>query len=351
LNQLCSTFHFLEKIDLMTSTQPVRVAMIGCGGMARHHIKGMLKQTDTTQITWVCEPSPAAYDQAAALFKEAGLQPPRNEPDFEALLSDHAGELDIAFIITPHAQHHDQAEACLKAGLDVLVEKPMVMNAAEAVDLIKTRDNSGKLLAVAFNGSMSPQIRTAVKMLRSGEMGEMLNIQAAVWQNWANLTAGTWRQDPPIAGGGYLFDTGAHMLNTVVDLAGEEFVEVAAWIDNRSRPVDILGVVIGKLKSGALVTLNGCGDSGVTGTDIRVMCTKGMLRTGVWGGFLEAQRQGETELRPVPVPESLGTWQQFLAVRKGTLQNPCPPEVGLRMAKLWDAIKASAAKNGAPVQV
>jgi predicted dehydrogenase len=159
------------------------------------------------------------------------------------------------------------------------------------------------------------------------------------------------RQDPPIAGGGFLFDTGAHLLNTTVDLAGEEFDEVAAWIDYRGRPVDITGVVIGKLKSGALVTLNGCGDCGVVGTEIRVMCTGGLLRTGVWGGFLEAQRKGETELKPVEVPASLGTWQQFLAVRAGKLENPCPPEVGLRMARLWDAIKASAAKNGAPVKV
>jgi len=335
----------------MATSSVTRVAMIGSGGMARHHLQGMLKQTDTTKITWICEPSPAAYEKAAALFTDAGQQPPPNEPDLEALLTDHIGEIDVAFIITPHAQHHDQTVAALQAGLDVLVEKPMVMNAAEANSLIEVRNKTGKLVVVAFNGSMSPQIRTADKMLRSGEMGELLGINAAVWQTWAALTAGTWRQDPPISGGGYLFDTGAHMLNTVVDLAGEEFTEVCAWIDNRGRAVDIDGVVIGRLKSGGLVTLNGMGDSGVTGTDIRVLCTNGMLRTGVWGGFLEAQMKGETELKPVDVPPSMGTWQQFLRVRRGEQANPCPPEVGLRMARLWDAIQASAAKNGQPVLV
>jgi hypothetical protein len=45
----------------------------------------------------------------------------------------------------------------------------------------------------------------------------------------------------------------------------------------------------------------------------------------------------------------LGVWEQFMAVREGKLENPCPPEVGLRMTRLWDAIKASAAQNGAPV--
>ena len=52
------------------------------------------------------------------------------------------------------------------------------------------------------------------------------------------LTTGTWRQDPALSGGGFLFDTGAHMLNTIADLAGEDFVAVAAWLDSNDRPVD-----------------------------------------------------------------------------------------------------------------
>lgn len=335
----------------MSSTSPVQVAMIGTGGMARHHIRGMLKQTDTTHIRVVCEPSEAAYNATAALFREAGLEPPTNEPDFEKLLVDYGSELDIAFIITPHNLHYPQAAACLESGLDVLLEKPMVMNAEEAVKLIETRDRTGKLLVVAFNGSMSPNVRTAVKMLRGGDLGEVLTIEAAVWQNWGDLTTGAWRQIPEIAGGGFLFDSGAHMLNTVVDLAGEEFTQVAAWLDNRGRAVDILGVVIGKLKSGKLVTLHGCGDAGVTGSEIRVFGTKGVLVTGVWGEKLEVIRDRVKGPEPVETPPSLGTWQQFLAVRAGTLENPCPPEVGLRMAKLWDAIQQSAAQNGMPVNL
>ena len=145
-----------------------------------------------------------------------------------------------------------------------------------------------------------------------------------------------------------MFDTGAHMLNTVVDLAGEPFVEVAAWLDNRGRPVETMGVAMGRLASGALVTLHACGEAIPScASDIRVFCEKAILRTGMWGEFLEAQRAGEKELAPVSAPPSLGVWEQFLAVRAGTLANPSPPEVGLRMARLYDAIKASAAQNGA----
>jgi predicted dehydrogenase len=300
----------------------------------------------------VCEPSPAAYAKACELFVQQGLTPPPNQPDLTQLLTQHGADLDAALIITPHAYHFAQTQACLEAGLDVLLEKPMTITAAEAKGLIETRDRTGKLLVVAFPGSLSPQIRTAVKMLRGGELGSILTIAGMAWENWRTPNLGTWRQDPVLAGGGFFFDTGAHLLNTITDLAGEEFTEVAAWFDPRETPVEILGVVMARLQSGALVTMHACGDTCTRSTaDVRVFCTQGVIFTDIWGKFLNVQRPGQPQPEAVDVPKSLGVWQQFLSVRRGELANPCPPEVGLRMARLWDAIRASAARDGERVQV
>lgn len=127
-------------------------------------------------------------------------------------------------------------------------------------------------------------------------------------------------------------------------------VEVAAWLDNRGRPVDILGTVMARLASGVLISLSGCGDTIEScASDVRVFCTGGIVRTGVWGERLEIQRQGEANLTPVEVPPSHGAWEQFIRVCQGTLENPSPPEVGLRMALLWDMIRASAERGGVPV--
>ncbi len=332
------------------STSPLRLAIIGCGGMARHHAVAMLRHQEMVSIPVVCEPSAATYERFAVLFEDVGVAPPRNEPDLATLLRNYADALDAAFIITPHALHHDQAVACLEAGLHVLLEKPMVMNTGEARSLIAARDRSGRHLVVAFNGSLSPQIRTAVKLLRSGELGEILTIHGVVWQGWNSHTQHTWRQIPEMSGGGFLFDTGAHMLNTVADLAGEPVVEVAAWLDNRGRPVDILGTVMARLASGVLISMSGCGDTIEScASDVRVFCTEGILRTGVWGERLEIQRQGEADLTPVEVAASHGAWEQFMHVCRGEIANPSPPEVGLRMAILWDMIRASAQRGGAPV--
>ena len=137
------------------------------------------------------------------------------------------------------------------------------------------------------------------------------------------------------------------MLNTVAELAGEEFVEVAAWLDNRDREVDIFGTVMARLTSGALVTMHGCGDTIPScESDIRVFCSGAIIRTSAWGRFLEIQESGSPTFKPLPVPESAGVWEEFLAIRAGKIANTSPPEVGLRMAILWDAIQRSAARRG-----
>jgi predicted dehydrogenase len=335
----------------MTTQRTTRVGFIGAGVMARVHMTDMLRERETEVIA-VCEPSPAAYAAVAQLFDQNGRSVPPNEPDWVKWVASYANQLDAVVIITPHALHFAQATACLEAGLDVFLEKPMVMTAAEATALIETRDRTGRLLVVGFQGSLSPQVREAARLIKSGELGPILNISAVAWQDWATLTEGSWRQQPELSGGGFLFDTGAHMLNTVSDLAGEDFAEVAAWLENDGRPVDIRAVVMGRLVSGALVTMNACGAAIPScHSDIRVFTSKAIIRTGIWGEMLELQRAGAGRLRKVRsiMPESV--WQTFLNVRSGHAPNPSPPEVGLRMARLWDAIRESAARDGAVISL
>ena len=94
--------------------------------MARVHLEGMLRRGDTTVVA-VCEPSPPAYGATVELFDQHGLPAPPNEPDWQRFLATYAGQLDAVIIITPHALHFTQATAALEAGLDVLLEKPMVL--------------------------------------------------------------------------------------------------------------------------------------------------------------------------------------------------------------------------------
>ncbi len=317
--------------------------------MARYHLPLMIEKGADIRV--ICEPSANNYELALAKLEELDAPLPPNERDLATMLEKYSGELEAAFIITPHNLHHDHAKICLEAGLDVLLEKPMVMNAGEALSLIETRDRTGKHLVVAFQGGLSPQINFAAELISSGELGELQTVTGMVWQGWKNATAGSWRQIPETAGGGFLFDSGAHMLNTVCTLVGEDFATVAAWTDNRGTPVDINGVVMARLQSGALVTLNGCGDC-IPGleNEVFINLTRGVIRTGIYGERLFVRREGESEATEADLPKMRGAWEQFTQVRAGEIENPCPPEVGLRMAKLWDAIVESASEDGQPVQ-
>ena len=347
----------------MTFDPTVRAAIIGCGSAGRSRIRSTLADFRNTSIDVVCEPSPDAYREAAAIFEEAGRPAPINEPDLERLLGEQAHKLDVAFIVTPHALHFSQAKACLEAGLDVLLEKPMVMNVQEARELIETRDRTGRTLVVAFQGSLSPHIRAASKMLQSGELGPVQTISGVIWQNWGGNFRDGWRWDPRISGGGFMFDSGAHMLNTVSDLAGEDFTDVWALLENDGGPVDINAAIMGRLESGTLVTIHACGQTAPScASDIRVFCTRAALRTGAWGESLEIlraqppnwQRTGisrDQGWEVVPVRESRGVWEEFLSAREGRIVNPSPAELGLRMAHLWEAIKQSAARDGEPVRL
>ena len=113
-----------------------RTTLIGAGGMARHHLPLMIETGADIRV--LCEPSANNYELAMARLEELGAPPPANEPDLATMLQKYGDALDAAFIITPHNLHHDQAKLCMEAGLDVLLEKPMVMNAQEALSLIET---------------------------------------------------------------------------------------------------------------------------------------------------------------------------------------------------------------------
>jgi hypothetical protein len=108
---------------------------------------------------------------------------------------------------------------------------------------------------------------------------------------------------------------------------------------------------MGRLASGAMVTMNACGSAIPScQSDIRVFTTGAILRTGIWGEVLQIQRARSSRLRRVPSVVQLPVWDQFLNVRAGRIANPSPAEVGLRMARLWDAIRDSAARGGAVVE-
>lgn len=299
----------------------------------------------------VCDPDPRAVAKTHEEFVRLGQPVPPNQPDVECLLRDFGDELDAALIATPNVYHCQQAVACLEAGLDVLIEKPMTMSVCQARKLIAVRDHTGKALVVAAHGTFSSERQTARTLIASGELGPVHLIHALVWENWLRSVGGAWRQEPGMSGGGFLFDAGVHMLHTVIDLGGD-VDQVSALLNTANAPVDVNAAVIARLRSGTLASLGACGDSraGSGGSDVRVFTSRAILRTSIWGQYLFIQRPDTAGLQKIECPPAQGPWRQFVAIRHGALANPCPAEVGLQVAALWEAICQSAESGGAPVK-
>ena len=341
----------------MTATsQPVRVAMIGCGGFARNHLRRMLPLPDRwAHIPVVCEPSPAAYADFARLFEDTGLAPPPNQPDLDRLLADYAGQLDAAFVITPHRSRHDQVVACLEAGLDVLMEKPMTMNVREAMSLIEARDRTGHVLMVAFPASLSSRYRAAVKMRRAGEFGRLLGIARDVMgalgrAQYRHLAAkaGDFGRRIPVR------RWGAHG-----QCGGRIGRQGFAWRPPRraARQQRAAGRdprhcdVQDHLRRVRHHARHGRGQPHGRRRPPCLLQRGQYVHADAWGRRMEIQRRGEKTPQPLDLPDAPSAWEQFLAVRAGEMPNPGPAENGLRVVRLWEAITASAAQGGAPVRV
>ena len=74
---------------ISNSQHVTRLAIIGAGGMARHHLTSMVKMRDTLTITAICEPNGNNYEKAAEIFEEAGMPVPPCEPDFDKFIKKH----------------------------------------------------------------------------------------------------------------------------------------------------------------------------------------------------------------------------------------------------------------------
>jgi predicted dehydrogenase len=118
---------------------------------------------------------------------------------FEDLVSDPA--VDAVLVATPAASHATIATAALKAGKDVLVEKPLATSSEDASRLVEQADRGGRVLMVDHTFVYSPAVRAIRELLRAGEIGDLRSFEA--------LRIGVGRVQPDVS---VLWDLAVHDL-------------------------------------------------------------------------------------------------------------------------------------------
>jgi predicted dehydrogenase len=334
----------------MTILPDLRLGVIGTGLKALEYAQSWISMPQVA-FKAVSDVDAASRRKFLDLCRNAGRPEPREFDDFRAMLAACRDDLDAVYVSTPHALHADQGIAVVQAGLDLLVEKPMATTVDQARRLMAARDQSGSTVVVAFQGALSPLVTDTRRRARAGEFGELVSVAGTIWENWSSRYEGHWKQQMQFSGGGFMFDTGAHMMNTICLLADVDCERVSALMNNRQRSVDVVCAVAGRLATGALLTLHAAGD-GPSGcaSQIILFYTRAIIRIDAWGAWREITASGisgpreEAEIMDNPL-------KSFIAIRAGKVENFSNVEAGLRFARLWDAIKASAARDGEPVSV
>ena len=136
----------------------------------------------------------------------------------EDALEDKA--LNAVYVAAPNSLHAPQTMACLRAGKHVLCEKPFGMNYAEAGAMNGAAREGGRLLGVAYYRRLFPKVLRAKQLLKDGAIGLPV-LGEANCHGWLENLDRSWLQDPAMAGGGPLYDTGSHRIDAFNFLFGQ----------------------------------------------------------------------------------------------------------------------------------
>jgi predicted dehydrogenase len=334
----------------MTCNDNLRLGVIGTGHMAAHYARSWVAMPEVAFVA-LSDVNTGSRQKFSDICRSAGRPQPQEFEDFKSMIAACRDKLDAIYVSTPHAFHAEHGIAVVESGLDLLMEKPMVTTVEEAQRLIAARDQSRSTVVIAYQGALSPLVANTRQRVRAGEFGELVSVAGTIWENWSSRYEGHWKQRLDLSGGGFMFDTGAHMMNTVCLLADVGCERLSAFMSNRQRSVDVVCAVAGRLTNGALLTLNAAGDgpSGCS-SQITFFYTKAIVRIDAWGAWRELMVPGAPVVREeVEIVDN--PLKSFLAIRAGDVENLSTVEAGLRFACLWDAVKESVAKDGEPVAV
>ncbi|HEX9996100.1 MAG TPA: Gfo/Idh/MocA family oxidoreductase [Abditibacterium sp.] len=192
---------------------PVRVGIIGAG-IGRQHLRGYLG-VEGAQISAICDIDPA---RAALLIEENRLKDVQVFTDYQALLA--ANCVDAVSLCVPNALHASIAVSCLEAGLHVLCEKPLAINAIEAQKIAEASQKSGKICMVGQVLRFRDDILALKNEIGSGKIGEIYYARTMARRARGIPKWGGWFTNQKMAGGGPLIDTGVHILDLAWWLCG-----------------------------------------------------------------------------------------------------------------------------------
>ncbi len=196
----------------------VRIGLIGTGAIAQVAHLPILRKLRGVQIAALCDSDAA---KARALAERMGVD--AWYTDIEEMLE--FAKPDAVVVCTPNHLHEIHTLSALAAGAHVIVERPIAMQTAGVIRVLKAAEKAKRNVLVAMNHRFRSDAQAVHKFLRGDELGEIMTIRCG----WNVFRAAKhqlgWRSRKSESGGGVLMDLGLPMLDLALWIAGRPEVE------------------------------------------------------------------------------------------------------------------------------
>ena len=206
----------------------LKVGIIGCGGIANQKHLPAIIETGLADVVAFCDAVRARAEASAAEF---GVPGAKVFARYQDLLEE---KLDAVYVCTPNRSHSEITVAALNADKNVLCEKPMAINTAEALKMCDAAEKTGKLLTIGYQNRYRPDSQFLKKECDAGVLGEIYYARAKAIRRRAVPTWGVFLNELE-QGGGPLIDIGTHAL------------DLTLWMMNNYAPKAVTGAVFHKL--------------------------------------------------------------------------------------------------------
>lgn len=284
-------------VFLVNFMEKLKWGLIGAGDIVRKRVAPALKNSETGELFAV---SRHRAELAKSFAEEFGAK--KHYADWREMLADK--EIDAVYVATPVYLHKEQTLAAARAGIHVLCEKPMALNAAECNEMIAECQANKVKLGIAYYRHFYPVINRIKEIIAAGEIGKVAVAQMNAFE-YLEMSPDDprhWFLEKEKSGGGPMMDFGCHRLEVLNNLFGAvNSVKSIISSDIFKREVEDTALTILYYQSGVCANLTVTHAAVESQDTLEIFGTKGSIRVPVLNkGTIHIAASGSerTEVHP-----------------------------------------------------
>lgn len=236
----------------------MKYALIGCGRIATNHVKAVIN--NKLEFVAACDTVSENIENLLAKHDLHNDKSIKRYSDYKKMIEEHP-ELELVAIATPSGIHAEIALYCIDHGINVIIEKPMAMNMADAEEIIKRSEENGVKVCACHQNRFNVAVQKTRKAIEEGRFGKLSHGSIHVrWNRNKDYYTqapwrGTWQDD-----GGCLMNQCIHGIDLLRWMMGGE-VDTVYGVTRQQQhdylETEDVGMAVVTFKNGAVATIEG----------------------------------------------------------------------------------------------